>query len=232
MITQSSQWLKRDNESAFALTLAGMTLAELDERSIAEKYLTQAVSIQPNYPAALAALGGIALAYGEGDRANEYHRACANFKDVGNSFTGAYKAVCKARLGDKSSISDIEQYLEQNPTRSWLHLVAALIYTYLQEPERARQSASRSLELNPQSGMAHSILALSYLTSSLPRIAMWHAETALSISPKSPTFAFTAVAAAIASHNVEATKKYFALLSEISPMRANRLRAKLPANRL
>lgn len=232
MRTESAHWLKHDPGSAFAMTLAAMTFAELDERELTEQALMQALLIQPNYTVALAELGNIATWRGNTAKSDHYFRACADVKSVSNTFTGAYRALCKARLGNKSSASDIQGYVEEHPSRSWLHLVAAQVFLYLKDYDRAKAAALRSLELNPQSALARAALSLIYTVSLQPVEALANAESAAFIAPHSPTVLAVAVVVALIAKQDDAARRHFMRLSEVAPSRARTLRNKFPSGNL
>ena len=232
MRAESARWLKHDSGSAFALSLAAMTFAELDQRELTEQALMQALLIQPNYTVALAELGNISAWRGDSTKSDNYFRACADVKTVSKSFTGAYRALCKARFGDKSSASDMDGYIESNPSRSWLHLVAAQVFFYLKDYDRAKAAALRSLEINPQSAMARAVLSIAFAVSRQPLEALSHAESAVAIAPNSPSILSIAVLAALVARQNDAVKRYFTRLSDVAPARARTLRNKFPSGNL
>ena len=232
MKSYASLWLKQDAGSAFALTLAGMTFGQLEQREIAEQSLMQALLAVPNYAPALAELGAMASSDGDVAKGERYMRACAEVQSVGNSFVAAYRALCRGRLGNKSAWTELDALIAENPPRSWLQLVAALTAYSLKDFDRALSFAQRSLDLNPDSGMAHSALALAYLSLKRQSDANIHAKQALAISPDNPTFLMAALASAAASRDFVSLKVYFAHLEEVAPRRAQSMRAKLPPSML
>ena len=228
MKSYAETWFEQDAGSAFALSLAGMTFAALDQPEIAEQALMRALVVLPNYAPAMVELSTLASFSGDMAKAEGYLRSCAKVRSAENSFVAAYRALCRGKLGDKSALTELDALIAENPPRSWLQLVAALTAYHLKDYERALSSALRALEINQESGMAHAGLVITYVALKRPSYAVIHARQALAISADNPSFLLAAITSAIASRDFAAMKGYFAHLSEVAPKRAQAFRAKLP----
>ena len=229
LLAQSVQWMRNDGGSAFALTLTAMTLAGFDQLKSSQEMLLQALKLHPDFTPALSTLSNVLQRTGDKVASDQYLKQCAEVADVGNSLVGAYRALCRARRGDRASVQELDAYVADYPNRSWLPLIQSQALLFLKEPELANSAAQRSIVLNPASALAHIAASLSLAMLRRPSEAVLEADQAVTLSPKSPTMLEVAVGIYVLTGNAERAKVYYERLRAVSPSRATTLQARYPS---
>lgn len=225
MQTEATHWIQTDGPSAFALTLAGMTIVEFDQFALGEKLLSRAMEIRPQYPPTLYAMANLRALQGIPSSGAVYLKQCAEVAEVGNSLMGAYRALCRAKLGDLTSIQALQAYIDENPRSTWLPQVQALAYLLLKDGPGAQRAAKAAVLLNRSNALAHLALALSLTMQHQPDEAVAEIEQATAISPKSPLILQVGTLVMVAARRLDDAKSYYSRLSEVSPSRAKLLKA-------